>query len=735
MDIRETIERLAELASRLRSGNLSPCGEMLSLLESIGLPETAAVTERLKTLVEGMILGELEGSCPDPDEVRDAVGMLRDCVDGKAVSPRMAATAPLTAADSAAKRPVFEGASEGESISPEDAGLIRDFIVEAGDHLQDIDIRMVDWEKNPGDVEIINSIFRPFHTIKGIAGFLNLTEINRLSHLLENVLDESRAGRILLAPDLSDLIFDGVDTLRRMICSLERSLREGTPVVYDDISGFCERLENFLVSRRNTDSAEAAAPGEGLRIGEILVKNGKIRSDTLTGILERQADDYPAKPIGELLVEEGAVTVKDVRDAIRKQVETGSVPEETFIKVGTAKMDQLVDMVGELVIAQSMVTYNPQVARIADPRFVRDIAQLRRVTASLQTISLSMRLVPIGATFQKMNRIVRDISRKTGKKISLVVEGHSAEIDRTMVDQIYDPLVHMIRNACDHGIGTPEQRMARGKSEDGVINLKAEHAGGKVVITITDDGNGLDRDRILTKAVERGIVAPGERPDDRFIDNLIFMAGFSTAGKITEISGRGVGMDVVKKAVEKLRGTISITSEDGIGTTFTIRLPLTTAIIDGLIVQVGSERFIIPTLSVRRLVRPEQGDLSTVTGKGELVQLKGRLVPIVRLGRLLGIDSRRNDPCDAVLIVVEEGGREAALLVDDLLGKQEVVIKNIGKRFEDLDGVSGGAILGDGRVGLILDIGGLLDSAVYSAETGSDARETPCATAGAPRAE
>ncbi len=732
MDINETIDRLADLASRLRSGNLTPCGEMLSLIESMDLPGTADCAARLKELVEGMILGELEGASPDPVDVRNAVEMLRDSVGGKEVSfPSSEAVA-----NPAVTSPVFEGACEGMIISPEDAGLIRDFIVEAGDHLQEIEVRMVDWEKTPSDTEIINSIFRPFHTIKGIAGFLNLLEINRLSHLLENVLDESRAGRIMLSPELSDLIFDGVDALRRMVCSLERALRHNKPVVYDDIRLYCERVETFLSKHRGgSGEAKGKKTGESLRIGEILVKNGKIRSDTLTDVLERQADEYPAKPIGELLVEQGEVTVKDVRDAIRKQVETGSVPEETFIKVGTTKMDQLVDMVGELVIAQSMVTYNPNVAHITDPRFIRDIAQLRRVTASLQTISLSMRLVPIGATFQKMNRIVRDIARKTGKKISLVIEGHSAEIDRTMVDQIYDPLVHMVRNACDHGIGTPEQRRARGKPEEGVINIKAEHAGGKVVITISDDGNGLDRDRILAKALERGLVVPGERPDDRTIDNFIFMAGFSTAGKITEISGRGVGMDVVKKAVEKLRGTVSISSQTGAGTTFTIRLPLTTAIIDGLIVQVGAERFIIPTLSVRRLVRPDPEDLSTVTGKGELVRLKGRLIPIVRIGRLLGIEGRVSDPCDAVLVMVEEGGREAALLADDLLGKQEVVIKNLGKRFEDLDGVSGGAILGDGRVGLILDIGGLLDSAVKGTVTSSDPRETSRVTAGAPHVE
>jgi two-component system chemotaxis sensor kinase CheA len=319
-----------------------------------------------------------------------------------------------------------------------------------------------------------------------------------------------------------------------------------------------------------------------------------------------------------------------------------------------------------------------------------------------------MRLVPIGATFQKMNRIVRDLARKSGKEINLILEGQNAEIDRNMVEELYDPLVHMIRNSCDHGIKTPDERTEKGKPATGTILLKAEHTGGKIVITIKDDGDGLNRDAILKKAREKGLVQEDEHPDNKIIDNMILMPGFSTAQKITDVSGRGVGMDVVKKTIEKLRGTVEIESKEGEGTTFTIKLPLTTAIIDGMLVQVGEQTYIIPTLSVRQVVRPETKEINKVIGKGETANIRGSLLPLKRLHDFFGVKNAIEDPHDAVLIVVEDNGREVALQADSLLGKQEVVIKNLGEKFKDLEGIAGGAILGNGRIALILDIHGIV---------------------------
>lgn len=592
----------------------------------------------------------------------------------------------------------------------EDASLLRDFISEANEHLNSIEVNLVEWEKSPSDKEIINSIFRPFHTIKGVAGFLNLKEINRTAHQLENLLDEAREGRLKLSPALSDLIFDGVDILKSMISVTERALDSGEFQGYGhiDIENLFKRISMFLNIAKKGGAEEEVYIENKPPLGEILVKDGKVSKEEIDHILDKQAGLETPKPIGEMLVEENVITRRDVRDAVRKQTDISQATEK-FLKVDTLKMDQLLDMVGELVISQSMVTHNPEVLKISEQRFSHDLSQLGRVTKALQIIAMSMRLVPIGATFQKMSRIVRDLARKSGKEINLVLEGQSAEIDRNMVEELYDPLVHMIRNSCDHGIKTPEERKAAGKSPEGTIILKAEHAGGKIVITINDDGDGLNKDAILSKALEKGIIQPGEILEDNEIFKLIFMAGFSTAKQITDVSGRGVGMDVVRKAIEKLHGNIEVYSEKGKGSSFVIKLPLTTAIIDGLMVQVGDNRYIIPTLSVRQIVRTTKENITTVLGKGETVMVRGKLLPILRLHNVLNLKGAIENTEEAVLVIVDDNGREVALQVDALLGKQEVVIKSLGEKFRNSKGLAGGAILGDGKVGLILDIASIVN--------------------------
>lgn len=721
MSLSEIVDLLAQEALLLDPGNLKACGKMLSLLDQMEGVQIAAEKERLRDYLEAMIMSDIDGGGPDLNDIIATVEDMQRHLQGIPRDDAPPSPRAVTCPEPPDPR-IPAQAYENVEIMDEDASLLRDFISEATEHLQSIEINMVEWEKNPDDREIVNSIFRPFHTIKGVTGFLNLLEMNRLSHQLENLLDEARDGKIRHSPELSDLIFDGVDALRRMILAVEKAMRDRLPVSYDvDLAGLHFKLESFLrsgkvvpVPNAAPDPVVASIPSN-LRLGDILVSEGKVQEDKIQETLRKQAAEYPEKTLGEILIEEKVVSPRDVRDAIRKQAESGRAAAERFIKVDTVKLDQLLDMVGELMIAQSMVTHNPEVKRMVDPRFMRDLSQLGRVTGTLQSISMSMRLVPIGATFQKMNRIVRDISRKSGKKIALVIEGQSAEIDRNMVDELYDPLVHMIRNACDHGIGTPAERMAAGKSEEGTITLRAEHSGGRVVITISDDGNGLNREAILSKAVERGLLREGERPDDREVDNLIFMPGFSTAREVTDISGRGVGMDVVRKTLERLRGTVGIASERGKGTTFIIRLPLTTAIIDGMLVQVGNERYILPTLSVRRIIRPEQKDVSTLAGKGEIIRVKNKLLPLIRLEQVLEIRDPVPDLLDSVLIIVEDSGKEVALRADSLLGKQEIVIKNLGEKFKDLRGVAGGAILGDGKIGLILDIRAIVSSSEVEA--------------------
>jgi two-component system, chemotaxis family, sensor kinase CheA len=373
-------------------------------------------------------------------------------------------------------------------------------------------------------------------------------------------------------------------------------------------------------------------------------------------------------------------------------------------------MDNLVTMVGELVIAHQMAVQGAASMGAVGLEMQRTLAQVHKIVRDVQEVSMALRMVSLRGTFQRMTRLVRDVALKAGKEIACVTEGEEVELDRNVVEEITDPLVHMIRNACDHGLETATDRIRAGKNPTGRVTLKAYHSGGSIVMEIGDDGRGLRREKILAKARASGLIDP--RVDEASIPDsevfaLIFLPGFSTAEKVTDISGRGVGMDVVRRNIEALRGKIEIRSTPGRGTTFLVHVPLTMAIIDGMVVRVGTERYVLPTLSIEHAFRPGGSDVSTVAGRGEVVNVRGRLLPIQRLGRLLGLESM-TEPKDGLLVVVESAASKCALLVDEIVGQQQVVIKSLGG--SQARGVAGGAILGDGRVALILDVGALRDS-------------------------
>jgi len=366
-------------------------------------------------------------------------------------------------------------------------------------------------------------------------------------------------------------------------------------------------------------------------------------------------------------------------------------------------------MIGELVIAESMVSQSEELRELNSTKLARHLSQLDKITRELQEMATSLRMVPLRSTFQKMARLVRDLAKKSGKPVEFVMTGEDTELDKSVVDKIGDPLVHMVRNAVDHGIEvSPEERRKRGKPPVGRIELRAFHKGGNIHIEIEDDGRGLDCEAILAKARERGLVREGDSLSEREIFNLIFQPGFSTAKVVTDVSGRGVGMDVVKRNIEALRGQIEIQSEPGKGSVFSIRLPLTLAIIDGMVVRVGAERYIVPTLNIVRSVRPRPQDLSTVLHRGEMLSLQGELIPLFRLAELFEIEGAQQDPTEGLVVVVEDEGRQIGLLTDELVGQQQIVIKTLGEALQGVRGISGGAIMPDGRVGLILDVGGLI---------------------------
>ncbi|MFB3924435.1 MAG: chemotaxis protein CheA [Syntrophales bacterium] len=587
----------------------------------------------------------------------------------------------------------------------QDDSLLKDFIVEALEYINEIEVNILNLEQNPDNKEHVNAVFRPFHSIKGVAGFLNLEKIRDLAHSLENALDKVRNDEWPVSSMLIDIILDGADALKEMIGNLRNRMdgREEEPLRVD-ISALEMRLKKL-----EEDPSGQGTVGESnvKKIGEILVEDGVIREETLEMALKEASRSVPPRKIGETLIEDGKVTPKQVSQALRKQA--SQITDATSIRVDTRKLDDLVNMVGELVITQTMIRQSPIVQGNKERKLFRDISQLVTITSELQRLSTSLRMIPIKQTFQRMSRLVRDLSRAAGKTINIELEGEDTEIDRNMVEEIYNPLVHLIRNAVDHGIESPRERIDCGKPEAGLITLKAYHRGGYVVIEIADNGRGLNKGKILDKAIRNRLVDPQESLSDADIFRLIFLPGLSTADKITDVSGRGVGMDVVKKAIEKLRGKIEIETIEGRGTTFITSFPLTMAIIDGMIVRVGRERYIIPTTAIRQLLRPTRESYNSVINKGEMINVRGNLLPLVRLYDLFDIEPEHKEPWESIVVVVDGESRSKCLLVDEIIGKEEVVIKGLGEGLKMVKGVSGGAIMGDGSVGLILDPEGLFE--------------------------
>jgi len=463
-----------------------------------------------------------------------------------------------------------------------------------------------------------------------------------------------------------------------------------------------------------SDSMEAVTPP---RIGDILVARGKSDRSTVEQAIRQHPDD----PIGVALVKENAASITEVGQALRTQGRISGAKQfvESSVRVSTDRLDRLIDMVGELVIAHSMVAQDGVVINSNHYELLKKVNHTSKIVRALQDLCMSMRMIPLRGTFQKMTRLVRDVSRKVGKTVTFVTEGDDTEIDRNLVDVINDPLVHMVRNAVDHGVESPAERAALGKPSHGTVKLSAYHAAGNVVVEISDDGKGLDRNAILAKAREKGMVSENITPSDRDIYNLVLEPGFSTAKVVTDVSGRGVGMDVVKKNIESLRGQVEILSEPGKGSIFRMKLPLTLAIIDGMVVKAGIETYVIPTASIVRSIKPDSQDISTVLNQGSVLRLQGSLIPLFRLTSLYQIAYDEQSHSDLIVVIEDEGAR-VGLVIDELVGRQQVVIKSLGESMQHIPGISGGAIMPDGRVGLILDIGGLMKFAISEQDAGRD---------------
>jgi two-component system chemotaxis sensor kinase CheA len=701
---------------------LARCGQAVeSILEGSAADGTRALSEAGKHLEAAMdaldapapkpVAGPAPVAGAAPAESAPASPMVAAAtVTQGQPSPALSPAATTTSAAPRPTEPVTAAPVQEEGLPPDtDPNLLGEYINECRDYIEGAEGALLTLEGNPEDTEAINVVFRAFHTIKGTSAFLGLPRIAEFSHRAESLLSRIRDREIRYTSGYADLALRSVDMLKALMQTVQNALGGvplSRPAGYDELMNLLANPEDF--------AAAATINGDGgpPRLGDILVAQGVVDREDIEAIAASQGD----QPLGIALVKSETASVADVAKGLRTQqrMSGGEAAVESWVRVRTDRLDRLIDMVGELVIAQSMVAQDATIHQTGLHEIQKKVSHTGKIVRELQDLSMIMRMIPLKATFQKMNRLVRDLAHKSGKSISFVTEGEDTEIDRNMVDVLNDPLVHMIRNSVDHGIEARDARERAGKPSEGVVTLMAYHAGGNVVIEVRDDGKGLDRQKIMSKAIAKGLLDSDKGLSDSEVFNLIFEPGFSTADQVTDVSGRGVGMDVVRRGIQSLNGHIDIDSQPGRGCSFKLRLPLTLAITDGMLVRVGAERYIIPTTSIYMTLRPEASQISTVAGRGEMVLLRGDLMPLFRLNRLFGVEHSLVDPTRGLLVIVSEGSRRYALMVDELLGQQQVVAKSVGSGIGKVLGISGAAILGDGRVGLILD----------PAEVATVARET-----------
>ncbi len=690
------------------------------------------------------------------------------------------------------------------------------FIAECRELLEDMESSLLALEQTDDKTELINSIFRAAHTIKGSSGLFSLDHVVAFTHVVENVLDKVRAGTLTIGDDLVATLLLCCDHIKSLIDGVqagqteadEASTEAGAPLLVQlhAVLGTPGGGSAALVAKEDIDSTQRIAGKDGgsdhwhismqfgaevlrmgmdplsfirylstlgrivdiltipdklpvaadmepelcylayelsldtkadkaaierafefvqgdvrlrilppnsriedyirlikdspeitERVGEMMVRCGALTRQELDNALNAQADTIPQRPLGSILVEQRSVPAAVVDAALtkQKQVKEVQAQESRSVRVDADKLDQLINLVGELIIAGASVNMIAHRAKVIE--LEEATSKLSMLVEDVRDSALQLRMVKIGATFSRFQRVVHDVSRDLGKDVTLIVDGEDTELDKTVVEKIGDPLMHLVRNSMDHGIESAELRIARGKPAQGTLKLNAFHDSGAIVITVQDDGGGLKRERILAKAIERGLVDAGHHLSDSEVYALIFEPGFSTAEKVTNLSGRGVGLDVVKRNITALRGTVSLASEEGVGTTVTVRLPLTLAIIDGFLVEVGKQVFAIPLDMIEECVA------YTAEPDHDYTNLRGQVLPFIRLRELFSV--KAPPPLKGEnIVVLKYAGQKAGLVVDTLLGEFQTVIKPLGQMFNQVTCISGSTILGSGDVALILDV-------------------------------
>jgi len=582
------------------------------------------------------------------------------------------------------------------SMEIEDQELLDGFLTETTELLEKLDDDLVTLEKTTGDTELLNRIFRSIHTVKGASSFLGFELLVKVTHKTEDVLNRLRKGELVVNPEIMDVILESVDLVKLLVSDIKAN-----DIKEREIDGTIEKLIPLL-SSSVTDGGAApdAAPPQQAANATATPVAGDSKPET-----EPQPDAIPPQAPKAAT---GAPPPQPVVKAVESKGE--DLSDNTTVRVDVKRLDDLMNQVGELVLERNrMIQLNTNYqGEVNQESFSEDFNKLTKrlnfVTSELQMQVLKMRMIPVEKVFKKFPRIVRNLARDLGKEVDLQLMGEETELDRSVVDEIGDPLIHLIRNAMDHGLETPDERLAAGKSKAGTLILAAAHEGNQIIISIKDDGKGLDPDKIGRKALEKGLITDDQLASmmPREILDLIFLPGFSTKEKASDLSGRGVGMDVVRTNIKKLNGIIDIKSELGKGSEFILKLPLTLAIIQSLLVEVEGEIYSIPLSAVMETLRVDQKEFHTIGGK-EMLKLREIVLPLVRLERVFGVSRKMALDSACYVVVVGVGEKRVGLIVTRLLGQQEVAIKSLGKYLANLPGIAGSTILGDGSVALIVD--------------------------------
>lgn len=633
--------------------------------------------------------------------------------------------------------------------------ILEDFLIEAFEMIEQLDQDLVELENNPDDLDLLNRIFRVAHTIKGSGSFLNFSVLTHLTHHMEDVLNKARHSELTITPDIMDVVLESIDYMKKLLNAIRDTGTDANTGLDEGIENTITRLdaiskgETFQSSGADVASTEAtpevAQEEEEEELDYANMSPEEVEKEIERLLNKRQEEDKQKREAkrakGELddiqvptEIQESApkteakaitpttqakpATPKPTTPKAGDDSKAPATAVEQTIRVDVKRLDSLMNLIGELVLGKNRLIkiYNDVEERYEGEKFLEElnqvVASVSMVTTDIQLAVMKTRMLPIGRVFNKFPRMVRDLSRELGKNIDLVITGEETELDKSIVEEIGDPLVHLIRNACDHGVESKENRLAAGKSEQGKVELKAYNEGNHIVVEIKDDGSGMDPNVLKQKAVEKGLIS--DREADSMTDKeayaLVFKAGFSTAKVVTNVSGRGVGMDVVKTNIEKLNGIIDVDSVLGEGTTFKLKIPLTLAIIQSLLVGVQEEFYAIPLASVIETVRISQDEIYTVENKSVL-RLRNEVLPLVRLADIFGVDSVFDNAEQAYVVVIGLAENKIGVIVDFLIGQEEVVIKSLGSYLKGTEGIAGATIRGDGRVTLIVDIAAMMHMA------------------------